>query len=71
MADADKSKKNRDGDLSKTADYGDLAPSKGGKPRKQRSIITAALTFSVSLYECRYTPTQVLLEPFGFRPQNL
>ena len=28
MADADKSKKNRDGDLSKTADYGDLAPPK-------------------------------------------
>ena len=29
-------------------------PSKGGKPRKRRSIITAALAFTVSLYECRH-----------------
>ena len=32
-------------------------PSKGGKPRKQRSIITSVLAFTVSLYECRHTPT--------------
>ena len=30
-------------------------PSKGGKPRKQRAIITPVLAFTVSLYECRHT----------------
>ena len=50
----------------------EFAPLSAENPQKWRSIITVASVLTVSLYECRHTPLQILL---GFlrnpRTQNL